>query len=527
MRSGPAAHRHAVWVAALAVAVLLPMGSMRRETPTPRRASMPHWLRRRRCFAARRRARVLLRRPWPIPLRLRRTISLAETTAAILIGVYLLFVLFRVARLAMAAIRTVALRRSAHPAPISKVLERVWSRCQDRVRPDGRGAALLRSHSPARSRRDARSSCPRACAAKLSEEVLTTAIGHEMAHIARRDFACNLLYEILRLPVSFHPAAWLIRRGIEGAREMACDELVAGRLIGGGRLRAFHHEHRGRHDGAARLGHTLGVLDGDNLEERIRRLVERPAANLKRARLLLATALAALAICAVVASSLALTARAQGGTSDLMKTAAAAYNRGDYQEAANLLRGRRPPGSGQCESQAFPRQCSAATICAGDGSRQSRCRSGPTAIPRCTGARSSATSRRSKGMMMLLVNTKQFADAHDWALKAIQVDASDKTAYYTAGFVDWSLTYPDYAAARKAAGMQPADPGNIPDASLRQNLRTQHGAQIEDGFRMLQIASTTRTGLFGRHGLHEPAVPHPGRNGRYARASRGRHCQGK
>ena len=27
--------------------------------------------------------------------------------------------------------------------------------------------------------------------------MLTTAIGHEMAHIARRDFACNLLYELL------------------------------------------------------------------------------------------------------------------------------------------------------------------------------------------------------------------------------------------------------------------------------------------------------------------------------------------
>ncbi|MGA7234188.1 MAG: hypothetical protein WBY44_00810, partial [Bryobacteraceae bacterium] len=33
MRHGPAAHRHAVWVAALAVAVLLPLGSIRREQP--------------------------------------------------------------------------------------------------------------------------------------------------------------------------------------------------------------------------------------------------------------------------------------------------------------------------------------------------------------------------------------------------------------------------------------------------------------------------------------------------------------
>jgi TonB family protein len=36
--------------------------------------------------------------------------------------------------------------------------------------------------------------------------------------------------------------------------------------------------------------------------------------------------------------------------------------------------------------------------------------------------------------------------------------------------------------------MQPQDSGIIPDAGLRQKVRTDHGAQIEDGFRMLQIA---------------------------------------
>ena len=35
MRNGPAVHRHAVWVAALAAAVLLPVASMRHGPPTP------------------------------------------------------------------------------------------------------------------------------------------------------------------------------------------------------------------------------------------------------------------------------------------------------------------------------------------------------------------------------------------------------------------------------------------------------------------------------------------------------------
>src|ERR1035437_7310050 len=56
------------------------------------------------------------------------------------------------------------------------------------------------------------------------------------------------------------------------------------------------------------------------------------------------------------------------------------------------------------------------------------------------------------------------------------------------GFIDWCTTYPDYARARLAAGMQPQAPGIIPDAGLRQSVRTQHGAELEDGLRMLQTA---------------------------------------
>ena len=66
---------------------------------------------------------------------------------------------------------------------------------------------------------------------ETSEDVLTTAIGHEMAHIARRDFYWNLLYELLLLPLSFHPIAWLMRAEIGRTRELACDELVTLRLM--------------------------------------------------------------------------------------------------------------------------------------------------------------------------------------------------------------------------------------------------------------------------------------------------------
>ena len=99
-----------------------------------------------------------------------------------------------------------------------------------------------------------------------------------------------------------------------------------------------------------------------------------------------------------------------------------------------------------------------------------------------------ANKRALHGMMVLTTDTKQFQEAYDWTQKAIAADSTGAGAYYTAGFLDWSMTYPDYATARKAAGMQPQDSGVIPDAGLRQGVRAQHLAQIEDGHRMLQTA---------------------------------------
>ena len=58
-------------------------------------------------------------------------------------------------------------------------------------------------------------------------------------------------------------------------------------------------------------GYTLGVFDGNVLEERIRRLLHGRAQSIKRARLLLAGGLSALVVCAIVASGLAISARAQ------------------------------------------------------------------------------------------------------------------------------------------------------------------------------------------------------------------------
>ena len=50
------------------------------------------------------------------------------------------------------------------------------------------------------------------------------------------------------------------------------------------------------------------------------------------------------------------------------------------------------------------------------------------------------------------------------------------------------MSFPDMMSTLRAAGMKPEDAGIIADPGLRQNLRSQHGAQVEDGLRMLQTA---------------------------------------
>ncbi len=109
--------------------------------------------------------------------------------------------------------------------------------------------------------------------ARLRSGSYTTAIGHESAHIARRDFALNVLLELLSIPVSFYPAAWLMRRRIVQAREMPCDELVVAVLWTLPRMRARWSQFAAIAAPTA-PGYTLGVFDGERSEPRDHRNAE-------------------------------------------------------------------------------------------------------------------------------------------------------------------------------------------------------------------------------------------------------------
>jgi cell division septation protein DedD len=200
-------------------------------------------------------------------------------------------------------------------------------------------------------------------------------------------------------------------------------------------------------------GYTLGVFDCDILEQRIRRLLHRPVVNLKRARLLLAGGLSAVALSAIIASGVALTARAQTG--DLSSKIKA------FEVLMTELKAN--PADAQLMSQT--RQALSDIL-----------------------AIDPANQEGLNGMMTVSLLAKQPLEARQWALKIVAQYPKEKTSYYCVATTDWAVVFQAVIAARTAAGMKPQDINFIPDTATRRALRDQYGPLIDEGTRMLGIS---------------------------------------
>ena len=113
---------------------------------------------------------------------------------------------------------------------------------------------------------------PVGATADFSETELRLMLGHELAHLKRRDLAWNWLPTMVGWLFFFHPLVWLLRRGWFESQETACDEMLIqsqavhpseyGRLL----LKLASHWVRSPRLSLA----TVGVLgDYRNLEKRI------------------------------------------------------------------------------------------------------------------------------------------------------------------------------------------------------------------------------------------------------------------
>jgi TonB family protein len=106
--------------------------------------------------------------------------------------------------------------------------------------------------------------------AQSNEEDLLSALGHELAHIERRDYAKNLFYEIAGILVAFHPIAWMVKAQIVETREMVCDGMVVERLVDTKPYRQALLRLAQRMISAQPMTvHAVGIFDGNILEKRI------------------------------------------------------------------------------------------------------------------------------------------------------------------------------------------------------------------------------------------------------------------
>jgi beta-lactamase regulating signal transducer with metallopeptidase domain len=306
----PARLRHALWLAVLAACVLLPVASLPRLAPAPARpelaaATAPSVDEERRFdgFGSG------PSRPAPVPAR----------AAAVAVWLYGLSLVFHGIGLGRALRQARRLRFEAWPLEIPEAAAGTVARCRAALRgetvrilgsPNLRGPVTVGAFRPVIL-------LPHRFLESVSPQDAGSALGHEMAHVRRRDYAVNLLCETLLLPIAFHPAVRLLRRRLAETREMACDEAVVETLIG---RRAYARSLLSLAAAAAGLPRpsiTLGVADARTLEVRMKRILDDgPRTGARRSRALLGAALLLLGAGAAAASLLsfqAVSAETRGG----------------------------------------------------------------------------------------------------------------------------------------------------------------------------------------------------------------------
>jgi len=238
------------------------------------------------------------------------SISVNPRLALSLIVLYALLLLWRLASLFRAWHRTRVILKSAFACDFSDSFQRTLEDCQTIIRP-GSFRVLCSAEVPVPItvgvfRRII--ILPQRFVTEINHDVLRSAIGHELVHVARRDYLTNLIYEFIYVPLSFHPAAALARRRIKHTRELSCDETVAAKLI----KPEIYARSLISLIGSAPIWRplapdtTIGINESDILEVRIMSLLKTTNFSPRRRTLLLIAASLLLVVPCVAAARFAL-----------------------------------------------------------------------------------------------------------------------------------------------------------------------------------------------------------------------------
>ena len=176
--------------------------------------------------------------------------------------------------------RTRVMRSRAQEAVWTAALARTWQSCSHQFGVTGAELAISSQVSGPMTMGVRRRVLllPASFTTVLSAEDQTAAVAHEFAHMQRRDYAKNLLYELLSLPIAYHPLLSVTRARIAETREMVCD-VMAARATAGPRLYArslLRLASASLGAAPARNFHAIGMFDANVFERRIMSLTRKP-----------------------------------------------------------------------------------------------------------------------------------------------------------------------------------------------------------------------------------------------------------
>jgi TonB family protein len=229
---------------------------------------------------------------------------------------YAAFSAYFAARFVWRGITLSALRREAVAVLLTGEAALFWARCSSRFAMDDVSiAASSRIFSPVTMGLHRKLLLlPVSMVDVLPEVDLHTVIAHEFAHMRRKDFMKNLLYELLSLPVAYHPLLWVTRARIMESREIVCDQMAAAMT--------------GRNEYARSLlrlaslmvvgtlgstPHTIGIFDANAFERRLMNLTEKHK-EIRGMRRMAAVTVCALLGLAACGSALALGMHVDAGS---------------------------------------------------------------------------------------------------------------------------------------------------------------------------------------------------------------------
>ena len=309
LRNSVARYRHWVWVGALCLAFLVPAITSSRVLldARPWDFSTPTMSARGSISQLAREITPEMTAPFVAPPS---TFQLNQTLGLSLLAIYCGFLLYRGFRLAQAWHTTRSIRHSALPIELDDRVAEVINTCERQLGTRSRSVKVLRSEVPVPITIGLRHPViilPEPLLREGNIDLLTSAIGHEFVHVKRHDYLLNLIYELLFVPISFHPAAALLRRRVRQTRELCCDELVAERIL---KAEVYARSLVRLASSAPPLRRlsvttTVGIADADILEARIMSLLKKPELNTRWKKLLLVVVALLLLVPCVVAASFA------------------------------------------------------------------------------------------------------------------------------------------------------------------------------------------------------------------------------